>query len=740
VLNSRDELATSLAYSEAVRLALESEALHDDLDTFNELSALLAVRSLRTTYTLQGDAALLGAGWLNHPVARLQVEGFAWAYWMASAPDGSQIATVHQDAFNPRIAASELWLWDAQTFEPILKVEGDLPYVWPAIYTADSRYVVAAVGKLLYAGDPLVIHMWDTSTGQIYRQFLLGTDRLWEMVSVSANGSEVYAVVLDQNDRYAIRYWDVETGADLRRVELPFTGRVEELIDEPQTRVFVSRPQPDFPDEMALITFPDASPELWDARRGVRIRSLDGGMGFVQSALFSPSQRRIAMSVSNGTVADSGFEIQVLDTLTGERVQSIEGVGGAGLLVDQYAFSRDERFMFVGSPGNGRITSLWDLETGRSIRTWDATFAQGTLSPDDKWIILSHSDQDRVEVYAMSETSPPQRLPHPERVRGVAYSHDGRWIASAGGDSLIRLWDARVFEEVRQFAGHVLPVTEVRFSPDDRYILSTGWNDDYRLWDVHTGELIWQYGIGSINRMTPAFTSDGRYIIAFNTDDDLLKQSISVVEIATNSVVAEIALADSTGLVNCAKFSPDDRYVMITKGSDWLHSYLWDWRSGSPAVEIRNEANVAARCGTFTQDSQQLILAGNDGILRIYDVQSGVEVRRFAGLPNQYIEVAMSPDGVYVLGTGSNEVRVWEFATGREVRRYIFPGVIWGAAYSPDGSRIAFGSFDGDGVYIVQTDIEAEIRALCARLSRDFTADERAQFNIDDDEPTCPTL
>jgi WD40 repeat protein len=100
----------------------------------------------------------------------------------------------------------------------------------------------------------------------------------------------------------------------------------------------------------------------------------------------------------------------------------------------------------------------------------------------------------------------------------------------------------------------------------------------------------------------------------------------------------------------------------------------------------------------------------------------------------------MSPDGVHVLGTGTNEVRVWEFETDREVRRYTFTTTIWGAAFSPDGSRIAFGSYDGDGVYVVQTDLEDEIRALCARLSRDFTAEERALYNVDDTDPTCPTV
>lgn len=737
VLNSREELASSLAYSEAVRLALESEALHDDLDFFNELSALLAVRSVRTTYTLQGDAALVGAAQLNYPVERLQVDGFAYAWALASAPNGSLFATLHATDFNPRTASSEVWLWDLQTLEPSVKLQGDIPSVWAVTWSPDSRYVVGAVGEIMYLGDPMVIHMWDATTGEIYRQFPLGSDRLWETVSVGADGREVYAVVLDPNDRYAIRYWDVETGADLRRVDLPYTGRVEEQRGDPQTRIWLSRPQPNLPQQLAVITFVDAPPELWDIRSGTKIRSLDGSIGYVMQAQFSPTQNLVTVSVATGAFQDTRYAIEVLNATTGDSVRTFGDFSGTGLNPDQVVFSPDERFLWIGSSDNARQASLWDMETGQRVETWDAANAAGAFAGGGEILLMAHSDQAVAEVYALDDPALPQRLPHPERVRGVAYSHDGRWVASAGGDHLIRLWDAHSFEEVRQFVGHVAPATEVRFSPDDRTLLSAGWNDDYRLWDVQTGEQVWQYGEGTVNRFTPAFTSDGRYMLSVNTDENQVKFSMSVVEVGVGTEVARIPLPDGSGVVNCAKFSPDDRYVMITKGADWEQSYLWDWRSGSPAVEIHNETNVSVRCGAFTPDSRQLILAGNDGILRIYDVTSAAEVRRIVGLPQEYMEVVFSPDGAHVLGTGNREVRMWDFATGEEVRRYAFPGAIWGAAFSPDGSRIAFGSYDGDGVYVVHTDLEAQVRALCARLSRDFTDAERAQYAIADTQPTC---
>ncbi len=75
----------------------------------------------------------------------------------------------------------------------------------------------------------------------------------------------------------------------------------------------------------------------------------------------------------------------------------------------------------------------------------------------------------------------------------MAISHDGKLIATAGQDSIIRLWNTQTFAEVRQLGGHPTPVTEVTFSPDDRYLLSTAWNDGYRLWDVQGGQQVWQH-------------------------------------------------------------------------------------------------------------------------------------------------------------------------------------------------------------------------------------------------------
>jgi WD40 repeat protein len=80
-----------------------------------------------------------------------------------------------------------------------------------------------------------------------------------------------------------------------------------------------------------------------------------------------------------------------------------------------------------------------------------------------------------------------QTLPgHRGDVYTVAFSHDGRWIASGSEDSTVKVWDGRSGELVRTFRGHTGLVTSVAFSPDDRRLISGSRDHTAKVWDVST--------------------------------------------------------------------------------------------------------------------------------------------------------------------------------------------------------------------------------------------------------------
>jgi dipeptidyl aminopeptidase/acylaminoacyl peptidase len=271
-----------------------------------------------------------------------------------------------------------------------------------------------------------------------------------------------------------------------------------------------------------------------------------------------------------------------------------------------------------------------------------------------------------------------QTMTHPSAVNMVAFSPDGRLLATAGDDNSARVWEVGSGRERRRLL-HDNKVYGVAFSPDASLLATGSWDDTARLWDTTswqerdriTGDTIWDV----------AFSSDGRLLATAGTID------VRVWEVAS---VREWSSASARITVWGVAFSPDDR--LLASAHNDAMARVWEMASGQERRRFVHSDRVSGVA--FSPDGRLLATAGDDNSARVWEVGSGRErVRLSHG--DKVRTVAFSPDG-RLLATGcfDDAARIWEVASGRERARLPHGSTVSSVAFSPDGRLLATGSWD----------------------------------------------
>ncbi len=343
--------------------------------------------------------------------------------------------------------------------------------------------------------------------------------------------------------------------------------------------------------------------------------------------------------------------------------------------------------------------------------------------------------------------------PYAGAVRAVAFSPDGRYIATAHWRKVARIWDAGTGAEVSVLEGHEAEVMSVAFSRDGQLIVTAGWDKKVRVWEN------WQTRSPRIIETltepdalwSASFSGDGRYLLV--SGDNLLK----IWEWRTPEGPRErknLSPAQRRSIFS-AVFSPDGRYV-ATIGNNSTEVAIWEWEkdeSTQPGAEnpIRLETPGKIYELEFSDNGKYLAAACGDRAGRVWNwgdpaarrtpvllTQSGAAVVRGIGISHDSSLVATtSEDGV---------VRLWEWQNPAELAHPLelrgHMGYVFSAAFSSSDLLVTGGEDNTARVWRTQgidldelpRDVQQLLRMALERRPRSLTDEERERYLDEDHE------
>ncbi|MCG5061342.1 MAG: protein kinase [Limnoraphis sp. WC205] len=274
---------------------------------------------------------------------------------------------------------------------------------------------------------------------------------------------------------------------------------------------------------------------------------------------------------------------------------------------------------------------------------------------------------------------------HLGSVSAVAFSPDGRTIASGSRDQTVKVWDTKTGALLQNFAGDLSQITSVDFSPDGGEIAAGSFYWRVLEWSLETAELFLplehQGTVWSV-----AFSPDEQTIASASGD-----RTVRVWDRQTGAIVYNFI--DHADIVYSVVFSPDGKKLI--SGSKDKTVKIMDLTTGIVQNSLEGHTDEV-RTVAITSDGQIIVSGGYDDTVRIWDANTGQLLKTLTGHTGDILAVAISPDGKIIASASKDRtLKIWNLATGELLNTLSgHTDEVYTVTFSPDSKMIASGSKD----------------------------------------------
>jgi WD40 repeat protein/serine/threonine protein kinase len=569
---------------------------------------------------------------------------------LAVSNDGRMIVSAGRDR--------RVKVWDATSGRELATLAGD-QFVTQLTFSQDRQRIggVATDGKL---------RIWDSSTGQVQNEII--TSAIPALAAASASFLPSGDLIVTNNKDGSVKLWEISTGAEHGLFSVPASAVASAIAVSPNGQFVACG---------ALAANRQSEIRLYDLKDTSKASSTTLIDGHVIALAFDQSTQQLAVSTYDPSSATNG-RVHLFD------VAELQASKGAAKLLfsiraRNVGFSVDSRQLFTF--GMDGVLSLFDAASGTAVRSFHSRSSPDqaiALTPDAE-LFVSGNDAGLLELWNTSTHQPPLEMPLNEWGYSVAFSPDGRRVAT-GSSKVVSIWNSVTGDKVIEIPAHSGTVHTVAFHPDGDKVLSGSWDSTLRMWDVASGKELSFFGGGTRDYDSVAISPGGDLFATgtgFTAEIKLFNARIGT------PVATLIGATERTGVV---AFAADSMHLV--SGGESGEVIVWDVANRTKRWSDRL-GKGAIRSVAVSADNRWVAALSQSGAISLWKNQDGNEVFTIEE-PGLYC-IRFTPDSHRLVGGGADaSLKFWSVDTGQMVCTMAgHKGRVYSMAFSPDGRRLA---------------------------------------------------